>query len=263
LTDSIHSHKPAIRDKIYFVSDFHFGVPDHQRSLERERRFVAFLDKIEGEVKELFLMGDLFDFWFEYKTVIPKGFVRLFGKLAEFTDKGIPVHLFRGNHDIWAFDYLQKEIGIILHREHEVVDFAGKRFFLAHGDGYGPGDHGYKFIKKVFELKINQWLFRWLHPDWGTRLALYFSRRSRIANMAKEDRIDNGAPPQDERLYIFARQYYQDHPDINYFVMGHRHRPLDMVVSQDCRCIILGDWIHYYTYAVFDGNSLELEYYGG
>ncbi|MEI6574928.1 MAG: UDP-2,3-diacylglucosamine diphosphatase [Bacteroidota bacterium] len=249
--------------KIYFISDFHFGVPDHKRSLERERRFVEFLNKIEPDAKAIYLMGDLFDFWFEYKTVIPKGFTRLFGKLAEFCDKGIAVHLFRGNHDIWAFDYLQKEIGIILHREHEIIDLGNKKFFLAHGDGYGPGDYGYKFIKKVFELRFNQWLFRWLHPDWGTRMALYFSRRSRIANMAKEDKIDNGNPPREERLFLFAQQYYQQHPEIDFFIMGHRHRPLDIPIEGNSRCVILGDWIHFYTYAVFDGENLELEYFGG
>jgi len=204
-------------------------------------------------------MGDLFDFWFEYTTVVPKGFVRLFGKLAEFTDRGIAVHLFRGNHDIWAFDYLRKEIGIQLHREHEIAEFWGKKFFLAHGDGYGPGDHGYKFIKKVFELPVNQWLFRWLHPDWGTKMALYWSRKSRIANMAKEGKIENGGEPTRERLFLFAKEYLEQHPDISFFVMGHRHRPLDIPIQDQARCIILGDWINLYTYAVFDGITMELK----
>lgn len=208
-------------------------------------------------------MGDLFDFWFEYKTVVPKGFTRLFGKLAELTDKGTAVHLFKGNHDIWAFDYLRKEIGIQLHREHEIVEFSGKKFFLAHGDGYGPGDQGYKFIKKVFELWFNQWLFRWLHPDWGTRMALYWSRKSRVANMAKEGKVENGGDPKQERLFLFAAGHYHEHPDISYYVMGHRHRPLDIPISEDARCIILGDWINYFSYAVFDGETVELKFFTG
>jgi len=133
-------------------------------------------------------MGDVFDFWFEYKTVVPKGYIRLLGKLAELIDNGIPVHVFKGNHDVWAFDYLTKEAGIILHRDPVERVFGNKTFYLAHGDGLGPGDTGYKFLKKVFELKFNQFLFRWLHPDIGTKMGLYFSRKSRIANVAREQK---------------------------------------------------------------------------
>ncbi|MCK5839474.1 MAG: UDP-2,3-diacylglucosamine diphosphatase, partial [Bacteroidales bacterium] len=160
---------------IYFASDFHLGVPDHESSLVREKLFVRWLDEVRGDAGEIYLMGDIFDFWFEYKTVIPKGFVRILGKLAEITDSGIPVYLFKGNHDVWAFDYLQKEINIQLFRQPEIKLFGNKKIYLAHGDGLGPGDTGYKFLKKMFAFRPNQWLFKWLHPDIGTRLGLYFS----------------------------------------------------------------------------------------
>jgi len=158
-----------MQNNIYFASDFHFGVPDHDRSLEREKLFVKWLDEIRVNAAEIYLMGDLFDFWFEYKTVIPRGYVRLFGKLAEITDSGIQVHLFKGNHDMWAFNYMTKELNIQLHRDPEIKKFGNKIFYLAHGDGLGPGDHGYKFIKKVFQSPVNQWLFRWIHPDLGSQ----------------------------------------------------------------------------------------------
>ena len=187
--------------KTYFASDFHFGIPDHNSSLEREKRLVRWLDMIKNDADEVFLMGDIFDFWFEYRNVIPKGFVRLLGKIAEFTDCGIPVHVFRGNHDVWAFDYLEKEVGVQLHREPEIREFDGTKVFLAHGDGLGPGDNGYKFLKKVFEFKPNQWLFRWLHPDWGTRMGLYFSSRSRLAHVAKEKKYNL-------KNLIFTRRCY-------------------------------------------------------
>ncbi len=173
------------KSKIYFASDFHLGIPNYESSLLREKKFVRWLDMVSADADEIFLMGDLFDFWFEYKNVIPKGYVRLLGKMAEITDKGIPVHVFRGNHDIWAFDYLSKELNIVLHRKPMIREFDGKIFFLAHGDGLGPGDNGYKFLKKVFEFKPNQFMFKWLHPDIGCRLGLYFSKQSRLANQAK------------------------------------------------------------------------------
>ena len=176
--------------KIYFASDFHFGIPDHASSLVRERLLIRWLDEVSVDAAEIFLMGDLFDFWFEYKTVVPKGFVRLLAKIASLCDVGILVHLFRGNHDVWAFDYLNKELGMQLHRAPVLRSFNNKVFYLTHGDGLGPGDHGYKFLKKVFESPLNQWLFRWLHPDIGTRMGLYFSKKSRIANVMREGKIE-------------------------------------------------------------------------
>jgi UDP-2,3-diacylglucosamine hydrolase len=247
--------------KIYFASDFHFGVPDHASSLKRERFFIEWLDIVKNDASEIFLMGDLFDFWFEYKTVIPKGFVRLLGKLAELTDAGIQVHLFRGNHDVWAFDYLNKELGIQLHRAPVVRVFNERKFFLAHGDGLGPGDHGYKFLKKVFESPLNQWLFRWLHPDIGTRMGLYFSRRSRISNNAKEGKLEKTLNIEGERLYQFCNEYLASHPGINYFLLGHRHLPYDTNINESSRFINLGDWITHFSYAEFDGKDLNLKFF--
>ena len=251
----------AGKKKIYFASDFHFGVPDHESSLVREKLFVTWLDEVRNDAGEIYLMGDIFDFWFEYKTVIPKGFVRILGKLAEITDSGIPVYLFKGNHDVWAFDYLQKEINIQLFRQPEIKIFGNKRFYLAHGDGLGPGDTGYKFLKKVFAFRPNQWLFNWLHPDIGTRMGLYFSKKSRYAHIAKEGRKEKINDFHDEMLYKYSLNILKEDKDIDYFVFGHRHLPLDIRLNEKTRFIILGDWLTNFSYAVFDGNELELKYY--
>jgi len=249
---------PEERKKIYFASDFHFGIPDHAGSLEREKLFVKWLDEAAKDAAQIFLMGDIFDFWFEYKTVVPKGFVRLLGKLAEITDSGIPVHLFRGNHDVWAFNYFSKEINMKLHRRPEIMEFSGKKFYLAHGDGLGPGDRGYKFLKKVFACRFNQWLFRWLHPDLGAKMGLYFSKRSRLANVAKEGKKDATNNIKDEMLYKFSEQMCKKHPEVDYFVFGHRHLPTQVKLSNNTEVVILGDWITNFTYAVFDGTELKL-----
>jgi len=246
------------RKNIYFASDFHFGIPDHASSQEREKRFVKWLDTIKDDAAHIFLMGDLFDFWFEYKTVVPKGFVRLLGKLAEITDAGIPVSLFRGNHDVWAFDYFEKELNIKLYREPQIMDLGGKKFYLAHGDGLGPGDHGYKFLKKVFACRFNQWLFKWLHPDLGARLGLYFSMRSRLANVAKEGKKDSSNNIEDEMLFHYSKDMVKKHPDVDYFIFGHRHLPTEVDLNDKSRLIILGDWITNFTYAVYDGTELKL-----
>lgn len=249
---------PAERKKIYFASDFHFGIPDHARSLAREKKFVQWLDEIKHDAAHIYLMGDIFDFWFEYKTVIPKGFVRLLGKLAEITDAGIPVSLFRGNHDVWAFDYFEKELNIKLHRKPQIIEYSGKTFYLAHGDGLGPGDHGYKFLKKVFACRLNQWLFRWLHPDLGARMGLYFSKKSRLANIAKEGKKDATSNIQDEMLFHYSKEISRKHPEVDYFIFGHRHLPTQVDITDKAQLIILGDWITNFTYAVFDGESLLL-----
>lgn len=261
-TDSLQL-KPG--EKIYFASDFHLGIPDHASSLKRERLLVEWLESIRKDALEIYLMGDLFDFWFEYKTVVPKGFVRLMGKLAEITDSGIDVHLFRGNHDIWAFDYFAQELNIQLHRESQIKSFNGCHLFLAHGDGLGPGDTGYKIMKRLFEFKVNQWLFKWIHPDIGTRLGLYFSRRSRYANKKEEILLEKngGRSLADERLYQFSKEMLQRDPTINFFIFGHQHTPLDEIISPTSRMIILGDWIYNFTYAEFDGNDMKLQFFKG
>jgi len=248
-----------VNGKIYFASDFHFGIPDHASSLERERKFVEWLDMAMKDAGEIYLMGDLFDFWFEYATVIPKGYSRLLGKLAEITEKGIKVHLFRGNHDMWAFGYLTKELGIQLHREPEFRQFGSKAFYLAHGDGLGPGDKGYKFIKMVFANRFNQWLFRWLHPDWGIPLALFWSRRSRYAHLQKQAEQENrNLHLIESRLAVHSENLLRDHPGLDFLVYGHYHLPYEKQLNPRSKMIVLGDWLTHFSYAVFDGEILSL-----
>ncbi len=247
------------RKKLYFASDFHLGIPDHDSSLERERKLVRWLEEIREDAAVIFLMGDIFDFWFEYKKAVPKGYVRLLGTLAEITDSGIPVHIFKGNHDIWAFDYLEKEVGAIIHRKAEIFEYDGKKFFLAHGDGLGPGDNGYKFLKKVFENKINQFLFRWLHPDLGISLGLYFSRRSRLANYIKGKEIDASPPFNEEMLYHYAQRKLEKYPDVDFFIFGHRHIRRNEKIGDKASLIILGDWISKFSYAVYENGNIVLK----
>jgi UDP-2,3-diacylglucosamine hydrolase len=243
--------------KIYFLSDFHLGAPDYESSLEREKKIVRFLDEIKKDAQEIFLLGDVFDFWFEYKRAVPKGFVRLQGKIAEITDSGIPVHWFIGNHDMWIFNYIPKELGVQMHRKEIVREFDGKKFFIGHGDGLGPGDHGYKFIKAVFRNRVCQWLFARFHPNFGIGLANFFSRKSRVATG------DNDATfygEEKEMLIQFCKSTLKkEHFD--YFIFGHRHLPIDFNVSEKSRYINTGDWIKYYSYAVFDGQNLDLKYF--
>jgi UDP-2,3-diacylglucosamine hydrolase len=254
--------KKLIKNKVYFFSDAHLGIPDYESSLRREKKIVKFLDQIKADAKEIYIMGDLFDFWFEYKTVIPKGFVRLFGKLAEITDMGTAVHFFRGNHDIWAFNYLQKEIGLIIHRKPIKKEILGKQFYLAHGDGLGKGDGGYKLIKWIFERKINQWLFKWLHPDLGLGMGLFWSRRSRYANEireAKEAENHEDLQVKQSRLPQYAKKLLDSGEQIDYFVMGHWHIARNIELTTNSRFIFLGDWISRFSYGVFDGETFEMK----
>jgi UDP-2,3-diacylglucosamine hydrolase len=257
----LETEQNKLGKKIYFASDFHLGIPDYESSLQREKMLVSWLDKARLDAAEIFLMGDVFDFWFEYKTVIPKGYIRLLGKLAEITDEGIPVHLFTGNHDIWAFEYLRKEINIQLHRHPEIQKLMGKTFYLAHGDGLGPGDNGYKFLKKVFSSRFNQFLFSWLHPDIGAKMGLYFSGKSRLANMVKDNKKENLNRIEDEMLYKYASGLLKNGLEADFFIFGHRHRPTDVDLGSGCRMIILGDWLTNFTFVEFDGNELILKYF--
>jgi UDP-2,3-diacylglucosamine hydrolase len=231
------------------------------RSREREKIIVRWLEEVRKDATEIFLMGDVFDFWFEYKYVVPKGYTRLLGKLAEITDSGIPVHLFRGNHDIWAFDYLKDELNIQLHRKPQIREFDGKKLFLSHGDGLGPGDKGYKFLKKVFEFKPNQYLFRWLHPDIGSRLGLYFSERSRLSNVYKEGKKENQNRIEDEMLYHYSMSMHEQNPEIDYFIYGHRHIPIQVNVGGKAEMLILGDWLSHFSYGVFENGKMSLEFF--
>lgn len=244
-----------MKGKIYFASDLHLGIPNRAKSLEREKLFINWLDHVSKDASTIFLVGDLFDFWFEYKTVVPRGYVRLLGKLAELQDKGIELIAFTGNHDMWQFGYLEEEIGLKLYRDPHTWTWNGKKFLIGHGDGLGPGDHGYKFLKKVFRNRICQELFGFLHPNIGMGIANFFSRRSRLANGIVDETY---LGPDKEWLAIYCNEVIQkEHFD--YFVFGHRHLPLDLPIGENSRYINLGDWMQHFTYAVFDGNTLELK----
>jgi UDP-2,3-diacylglucosamine hydrolase len=203
-------------------------------------------------------MGDIFDFWFEYKTVVPKGYTRLLGTIAHLSDSGIPIHFFTGNHDMWSFTYFQEELGVKLYKEPILKEIDGKKFFVGHGDGLGPGDKGYKFIKKIFSNKFCQWLFAQMHPNIGIGLANYFSRKSRMAN-AQADEVFLGE--NEEWLLQFCKDYLSKNPTVDYFVFGHRHLPLDIRLEKGARYINLGEWVKYNSYAVFDGKELELKFF--
>ena len=243
-----------LQKKIYFLSDFHLGAPNHASSLEREKLIVEFLEKIKHDAGEIFLVGDMFDFWYEYRKVVPKGYVRLLGKLAELSDAGIPMHFFVGNHDMWVRDYFQKELNIPVYFEPKEFERSGKTFFIGHGDGLGPGDHGYKRLKKVFRNPVSKWLFGILPPVAGMGIASYLSRRSRAQTGVSEE-IFLGEDK--EWLIIYCKEILQ-RKKIDFFVFGHRHLAIDYRLSTESRYINLGDWIRYYTYAVFDGEHLEL-----
>ncbi len=245
--------------KIYFISDSHFGVPNREKSLERERLFIDWLEMVKIDALEIYIMGDLFEFWYEYKTVIQKGYIRLLGKLAEITDSGIPVYFFRGNHDVWAFDYLANELNIKIYPDTIIKEIDGKKFFLGHGDGLGKGDNGYKFIKKVFRNKLNQWLFRWIHPDIGTGMGLYLSNKSRIAN--ENTGLEKVNQAGIDRLTGYCNQILKDQPGIDYFVFGHIHKPEVVDLNGEASYYSIGDWIKYFSYLEFDGKQLVHKYY--
>ena len=240
--------------KIYFASDFHLGAPNYETSREREKRIVSWLDQIMPTCEELFLMGDVFDFWFEYKQVIPKGYTRLFGKLAAFADAGIPIHFFPGNHDMWVGDYFEKELSFQIHREPKVITRSGKKFYLAHGDGLGPGDHNYKILKKVFASPFCKWLYAWLHPNVGMAIANYWSSKSRASQGDGETFLGK----ENEWLMVHSEEMGQKEFH-DYYVYGHRHLPLFEKLSDGSTYINLGEWINYDTYGVFDGDNFELK----
>lgn len=242
---------------IYFVSDAHLGVPDYESSLEREKLLVQWLEHIRPTAAEVFLLGDIFDFWFEYKSVVPKGFVRLLGKIAELTDAGIPVHYFTGNHDMWIFSYFEKELGVTMYRKPLEREINGKLFYIAHGDGLGPADHGYKFLKKVFSNRVCQKLFSWLHPGFGTSLALYFSRKSRVAN-GQKDEVFLGE--EKERLIAFSKEMLNLKP-YHFFVFGHRHLPMQLQIGPHTQYINTGEWVKSFSYACFDGEHIYLKFF--
>lgn len=230
------------------------GSPDYESSLIREKEIVSWLDSIKSKAEEIFLVGDVFDFWFEYKHAIPKGYVRLQGKIAELTDSGIKVHFFKGNHDMWIFDYLPKELGVKLHSDYIEREFFGKKYLIGHGDGLGPGDYKYKFIKKVFRNPISQWLFARLHPNFGIGLANFSSQSSR-ASSGQKDFLFTGI--NSERLYHFCLDYLKSRK-MDYFIFGHRHLPLDISLNENSRYINLGEWLYSQTFLEVTENSSKL-----
>ena len=272
-TIQIKAHK-----KLYFASDFHLGYPNFETSLVREKKIVAWLESIKTDAQIIFLVGDIFDFWFEYKNVVPKGYVRLLGKLAELSDSGIEIIIFSGNHDIWMFDYFTKEMGIKVHRnaqeyiieniepqipniESRTSNIKKRTFYIVHGDGLGPGDYGYKYLKKVFESKLSQWAFGWLHPHWGISLATWWSGSRKDEERIKRELQFRG---EGEWLWHFAKeQEAQKHHD--YYVFGHRHLLLDLPVGENSRYINLGQWAYddenSNHFAVYDGENLEVKKY--
>lgn len=240
---------------IYFASDFHLGAPDLESSHKREKLVVKWLEEVSKDATEIFLVGDLFDFWFEYKHAVPRGHVRLLGKIAELSDRGIPIHVFTGNHDMWIFDYLEEETGVQVHRKPVSRRWSGKKFMIGHGDGLGPGDHGYKFIKKIFASKMSQWLFARLHPNFGIGLARFWSKKSR-SHTGEKDQHYLG--DENEWLAIYCKEILKkEHYD--YFIFGHRHLPIDLQLNEESRYINLGEWMNYCTFAHFDGSTVHLK----
>jgi UDP-2,3-diacylglucosamine hydrolase len=239
---------------IYFLSDFHLGTPSHADSLVREKLIVQFLNEIEDKAAEIFIVGDMFDFWYEYKYVVPKGYVRLLGKLAQLSDRGIQLHFFVGNHDMWMTDYLQQELNMPVYFEPKEFSWNGKQFLIGHGDGLGPGDKGYKRLKKVFRNPVCQWAFGILPPQLGMGVANYMSRRSRAKTGSSEE-IFLGEDK--EWLVQYCKEKLQE-KHFDFFIFGHRHLPIDFRLTSNSRYINLGDWISFYTYAVFDGNDIQL-----
>jgi UDP-2,3-diacylglucosamine hydrolase len=243
--------------KAYFISDIHLGAPALKNNHERELAFVDWLNKIKVDASHLFLMGDIFDFWFEYKTVVPRGYTRTLGKIAEISDSGVEVHFFTGNHDVWVFDYLPVELGLTLHRDEFITKLYGKKFFLAHGDGVDFTDKGYLFLRKIFTSKTLQWLFARIHPNFAISFGLNWSKHTRLTK-GIEGGIFKGQNK--EGMFIFAESMLQKEY-FDYFVFGHRHLMVDLPVGSTSRFIYLGDWINYFSYGVFDGDTFELKQY--
>ncbi len=244
------------RKNIYFASDLHLGMHPRGKSLEREKAFVSWLEFIREDAERIYLLGDIFDYWFEYRKVVPRGFTRFLGKIAELSDAGIEVHIFTGNHDVWIFDYLPKETGMIVHRGPLLMEHSGKRFYLAHGDGLGAPDAGFKIMKWIFNNKILQWLYARLHPNFATSLAHMWSKKSRYVKGITTEFLG-----EDKEHLIQHSKQILDREHFDYFIYGHRHLPMEYEIAENSKIIYLGDWIVHYTYAVFDRKELHLKRY--
>ncbi|EKB48292.1 UDP-2,3-diacylglucosamine diphosphatase [Cecembia lonarensis] len=241
--------------KVFFASDFHLGAPDNSSSMIREKKIIQWLKSIENDAAAIFLVGDIFDFWFEYDKVIPKGFIRFMGKIADLRDKNIPVFFFTGNHDLWMNDYFTKELQIPVYHHPIEILIENKKFLIGHGDGLGPGDEHYKVLKKIFTNPFCQWLFKWLHPDIGVRLAHRWSKNSRITNLKKKEDEFKG---EDEWLWAYCKDLIQK-KHFDYFIFGHRHLPLELPVGKNSIYFNLGEWVNQCSYGVFDGKEFELK----
>ena len=239
---------------LYFASDFHLGIPNYAQSLEREKKLIKWLDQVAPTAEKIYLMGDIFDFWYEYKKVVPKGFVRLQGKIATLCDQGIEIYFFKGNHDMWMFQYFQHELGIKLISDELEFERDGKSFYLHHGDGLGNGDHSYKLLKRIFRNPICIWLFGILPNRIGLGIAHYFSSKSRLANAVNDEVYQEGS----EWLLQFCNDKVKE-KSYDYMIFGHRHLPLEIDLDNGGKYINLGEWLHHCTYAVFDGETLKLE----
>ncbi len=246
--------------KIYFASDFHFGIPTHAASVARERRVCQWLDEVSKDAAQIYLVGDMFDAWFEYKNVVPKGYTRFLGKLAELTDKGMHIEAFTGNHDLWMKGYFHQELNIHVHHQPIERTFNGKSFFIGHGDGLGPGDHGYKMLKKVLRSPVSQWMYRRLHPDTGVGLAGWFSRRGEKHTGGDQEEKEPFLGPEKEWLVQFCLETLNE-KHFDYFIFGHRHLALEYLLPQNSLYVNLGDWLRYDSYGEFDGKDLKLKYY--
>ncbi|HUH47996.1 MAG TPA: UDP-2,3-diacylglucosamine diphosphatase [Arenibacter sp.] len=242
---------------IYFSSDHHLGAPTKESSIPREKKFVAWLDRIKQDAAAIFLLGDLFDFWFEYKTVVPKGFTRTLGKLAEISDSGIPIYYFVGNHDLWMNGYFEEELNIPVFHKPQKFQINGQLFLIGHGDGLGPGDKGYKRMKKVFTNPFSKWLYNWLHPDFGVKLAQYLSVKNKM--ISGEEDVKFLGEDNEWLVHYCKRKLEKQHYD--YFIFGHRHLPLEITLNEKSTYVNLGDWITHFTYGVYNGKKLTLEKY--
>lgn len=243
--------------KVYFASDFHLGVNGRLPSKEREQQIVRWLEHVKSDAAAIFLVGDLFEFWFEYKSAVPRGYVRFLGKLAELRDAQIPIYVFTGNHDMWLFDYFPNELDIPIIRQPVHLKINEATFLIGHGDGLGPGDHGYKRLKKIFANPVCQWLFARLHPNLGIGMAWFWSGKSRASQPVKEAFYG----PEGEWLIQYCERKLAKQAT-QYFVFGHRHLPIDYTLSNgQSRYLNLGEWINFNAYAVFDGQEIELLFF--
>jgi len=245
------------KNHIYFISDLHLGMYPKDKSLHREKLVVQWLGEIAENAKELWMLGDIFDYWFEYSKVVPRGFTRFLGKLSSLSDAGVKIHLITGNHDIWVFNYLSKEIGLEIHREALMKKFKGHQFLLSHGDGLHKGDINYRILQSIFKNRLMQWLYARIHPNGSISFAHWWSKKSRIKHgtFGEFKGLDN------EHQIQYARKLIEDHPEIEFFVFGHRHLPFDIRIADHSRVIGLGDWIGNFTYGIFDGEDFHLKKY--